>query len=60
MSRTSLILGLSFVLALAGVLHAQRGGIDPAAIATEAGKMFAGKDCELCTNANWVTKSKGL
>ena len=24
----------------------------------EAGKMFAGKDCELCTNANWVTKSK--
>ena len=26
----------------------------------EAGKMFAGKDCELCTNANWVTKSKGL
>jgi hypothetical protein len=26
----------------------------------EAGKMFAGKDCELCTNSNWVTKSKGL
>jgi pimeloyl-ACP methyl ester carboxylesterase len=26
----------------------------------EAGKMFAGKDCELCTNANWVTNSKGL
>jgi poly(3-hydroxybutyrate) depolymerase len=26
----------------------------------EAGKMFAGKDCELCTNANWLTKSKGL
>jgi len=26
----------------------------------EAGKMFVGKDCELCTNANWVTKSKGL
>jgi len=26
----------------------------------EAGKMFVGKDCELCTNTNWVTKSKGL
>ena len=26
----------------------------------EAGKMFAGKECELCTNANWVTNSKGL
>jgi hypothetical protein len=26
----------------------------------EAGKMFVGKDCELCTNDNWVTKSKGL
>ncbi|HVQ62963.1 MAG TPA: alpha/beta hydrolase, partial [Terriglobia bacterium] len=26
----------------------------------EAGKMFVGKDCELCTNANWVTNSKGL
>ena len=26
----------------------------------EAGKMFTGKDCELCTNTNWVTKSKGL
>src|SRR5688572_23586916 len=26
----------------------------------EAGKMFAGKECELCTNENWVTKSKGL
>ena len=25
-----------------------------------AAKMFAGKDCELCTNENWVTKSKGL
>ncbi len=27
---------------------------------TEAGRMFAGKDCSLCTNANWVTRSKGL
>jgi hypothetical protein len=26
----------------------------------EAGKMFAGKDCSLCTNANWVTRSKKL
>ena len=26
----------------------------------EAGKMFAGKDCSLCTNPNWVTRSKGL
>jgi dienelactone hydrolase len=26
----------------------------------EAGKMFVGKDCSLCTNANWVTRSKGL
>ena len=26
----------------------------------QAGRMFAGKDCELCTNANWVTRSKGL
>jgi dienelactone hydrolase len=25
-----------------------------------AGRMFAGKDCELCTNPNWVTRSKGL
>jgi len=26
----------------------------------EAGRMFAGKDCSLCTNPNWVTRSKGL
>jgi dienelactone hydrolase len=26
----------------------------------EAGKMFVGKDCSLCTNDNWVTTSKGL
>jgi dienelactone hydrolase len=26
----------------------------------EAGKMFAGKDCSLCTNSNWVTRSKRL
>jgi hypothetical protein len=26
----------------------------------EAGKMFAGKDCSLCTNPNWDTRSKGL
>ena len=26
----------------------------------EAGRMFTGKDCDLCTNANWVTRSKGL
>ena len=26
----------------------------------EAAKMFVGKDCSLCTNANWVTRSKGL
>jgi hypothetical protein len=26
----------------------------------KAKKMFAGKDCSLCTNANWVTKSKSL
>jgi hypothetical protein len=25
-----------------------------------AGKMFAGKDCGLCTNANWDVKSKGI
>ena len=25
-----------------------------------AGRMFVGKDCELCTNPNWVTRSKGL
>ncbi len=26
----------------------------------KAGKMFVGKDCELCTNPNWDTESKGL
>ena len=26
----------------------------------EAGKMFVGKDCSLCTNPNWVTRSKKL
>jgi hypothetical protein len=26
----------------------------------EAGKMFVGKACTLCTNENWVTESKGL
>ncbi|MES2603361.1 MAG: hypothetical protein V4603_00390 [Pseudomonadota bacterium] len=26
----------------------------------EAGKMFVGKDCELCTNPNWDTASKGM
>ena len=26
----------------------------------EAGKMFAGKDCSLCTNPNWDTRSKEL
>ena len=26
----------------------------------QVGKMFTGKDCSLCTNANWVTRSKGL
>lgn len=26
----------------------------------EAGMMFVGDDCELCTNSNWVTESKGL
>jgi hypothetical protein len=26
----------------------------------EAGKMFVGKNCSLCTNENWVTDSKGL
>lgn len=26
----------------------------------EAGKMFVGADCELCTNPNWVVDSKGL
>jgi hypothetical protein len=26
----------------------------------QAGRMFAGKDCSLCTNPNWVTRSKGL
>lgn len=25
-----------------------------------AGKMFVGKDCELCTNTNWDTASKGM
>ena len=34
MSRTSLIFGLTFVVALGGMVHAQRGGIDPAAVAT--------------------------
>ena len=26
----------------------------------EAGKMFVGPDCSLCTNPNWVTDAKGL
>ena len=26
----------------------------------KAGKMFVGKDCGLCTNANWDTRSKGI
>jgi hypothetical protein len=26
----------------------------------DAGKMFTGKDCSLCTDPNWVTKSKRL
>jgi hypothetical protein len=26
----------------------------------EAGKMFADKDCSLCTNSNWDVKSKGI
>ncbi len=26
----------------------------------EAGKMFVGASCELCTNTNWITKAKGL
>ncbi len=26
----------------------------------QAGRMFAGKDCTLCTDPNWVTRSKGL
>jgi hypothetical protein len=26
----------------------------------EAGKMFAGKDCGLCTNSNWDVESKGI
>ena len=26
----------------------------------QASRMFVGKDCSLCTDANWVTKSKGL
>ena len=26
----------------------------------EAGRMFVGKDCGLCTNPNWVTRSKGI
>jgi len=26
----------------------------------EAGKMFVGKSCALCTNENWVTDAKGL
>ena len=25
-----------------------------------AGRMFMGKDCELCTNPNWVTRAKGM
>jgi hypothetical protein len=26
----------------------------------DAGKMFVGKDCGLCTNSNWDVKSKGI
>src|SRR5687768_16746416 len=26
----------------------------------QAGRMFTGKDCSLCTDANWVTRSKGI
>ena len=26
----------------------------------QAGRMFTGKDCSLCTDANWVTNSKGI
>jgi len=26
----------------------------------EAGKMFVGKDCSLCTNSNWDVRSKGI
>jgi hypothetical protein len=26
----------------------------------QAGRMFAGRDCSLCTNPTWVTRSKGL
>ena len=26
----------------------------------DAGRMFTGKDCRLCTDPNWVTRSKGL
>jgi hypothetical protein len=26
----------------------------------KAGKMFAGKNCALCTNSNWDVKSKGI
>jgi hypothetical protein len=26
----------------------------------QAGKMFVGKDCSLCTNSNWDVKSKGI
>jgi hypothetical protein len=26
----------------------------------DASRMFVGKDCRLCTDANWVTRSKGL
>jgi hypothetical protein len=26
----------------------------------KAGKMFVGKDCGLCTNPNWDTRSKGI
>jgi hypothetical protein len=26
----------------------------------QAGRMFTGKNCSLCTDANWVTRSKGI
>jgi hypothetical protein len=26
----------------------------------QAARMFVGKDCTLCTDPNWVTRSKGL
>ena len=26
----------------------------------EAGKMFVGAECRLCTNPNWDTRSKGM